>query len=199
MQLETAENLIVLLRQDKYRIQYKPVPQAKFWFATEIPLELPIGSECEVLIRENVFLMQGKYFTILQPLSGWLSFWQHRGGHCWAATAFVSVEPLNESSPIIQFECMKDPFVSTQSASSQYVYDFETAEYLSLFMQGFKTNLRDGYKHAHVADIRIRILNAISDRIDSAPLAFECLGNWLSECMIAEFDQRGLILPRIFI
>jgi hypothetical protein len=199
VQPEIAENLIVLLRQDKYQIQFKPIPQTNFWFATEIPPELPVGSELEVLVRENVIQTQGKYFTIAQPLSGWLSFWQHRGGHCWAATAFVSVEPLNESSPVIQFEWMKDPSVSTQFASSQYVYGFEMAEYLSFFMQGFKTNLRDGYQHEPVADIRIRILNVISDRIDSAPRAFECLGKWLSECMIAQFDQRGLILPMMII
>jgi hypothetical protein len=181
---KTAEELIDTLKQKNNLLRVEHNGNTKIWFSTEIPSDMPIGSDVVFLSRENITLPNNHYRSIVHPLSGWMSFWMHLGGHCWAATAFITISPLSNKIPAVEFEILVLPEGLPQEKKSQFQYGFADPSYLSHFQKGILASLSSPQDGHPIADINIRILNTISDQIDSAPKAFEKLGNRLIETLI---------------
>ncbi len=73
------------------------------------------------------------------------------------------------------------------------MYGFEAEDYLTYFCKGLLSGLLVPYISYPIADLKVHILNAISDRVDSAPKAFEYLDDWLTSAMIFQMYERDMI------
>ncbi len=191
MTYTTAGELLGQLKQKKHIYRAENAGNTFFWFSTHIPLELPLGNTIQHAFTENIPLPHKHHYTVLASLTGWMTFWKHLGGHCSAATAFISVNPKQEGKATASIELIEPP-LTTDVVASQQIYGLESDDYLSYLCKGLVVGLQTVLAHP-VADLTIRVLNTISDKVDSSPKAFEVLGQRLMEAMIIEMYRQELI------
>lgn len=160
------------------------------WFSTDLPTGLPVGTKKRVMARENVPLPYGHFRAISGGVSGWMSYWQHFGGNCYSATAFVSISPGDmKRSGLEVLLCESTHPVEV----GEDLYRFGLLEeYQSPFCTGILTGLQTLLSHP-VAGVRVEVLNAIEHAVDSTMKGFEFLGQWLTEALIIEMCRRDFI------
>lgn len=193
MTFPSADQLVERLKRRANLLRFERHGAVPIWFSTQIPADLPIGDQVRHITRDNITLPDNRYWTATNELSGWMTYWWHLGGHCYAATAFILVGPLNTSMPVVEIDLARPPGSTADETDGQCIYGFEAHDFLTYFCKGLLAGLSVPYIYDPVADLKVRILNAISDRIDSTPKAFEYLGEWLMSAVIFEMYKRDMI------
>lgn len=189
----SADQLAEHLKQKAHLLRIEYEGNTKVWFSNQIPPQLPIGDSTRHISTEQVALPRNRYLVTTNTLTGWMTFWRHTGPRCMAATAFISVSPLEAKEPVVDFESVELPMNLVVDSDTQWLYGFESKDYVSCLCKGLTEGLLAPYLGHPLADIRISILNALSHRVDSSAKAFEALGQWLMEAMIFEMYKRDWI------
>jgi hypothetical protein len=189
----SADHLAEQLKQRANLLRIEHAGNTKIWFSTEIPNQLPVQNKVHHVATERVALPYHHYFVTANSLAGWMTFWRHVGPRCVAATAFISISPLNSKQPIAEYEMTQAPANLIAENEAHWLYGFESENYLSYFCAGLTHGLLVSYLGHPLADVKISILNALSHRVDSSPKAFELLGQWLMEAMVFELYKRDWI------
>jgi hypothetical protein len=163
----------------------------KIWFSDEIPAELPVGNKIENISTESVSLPYNNYRVLTNDLTGWVIFWKHLGPRCMAAGAFISISPLNSQKAVAKIELSENNFMESDDA--HWMYGFESPDYIPYICKGLVNGLSMSCIDHPVADVKIRILNLLTHKVDTSPMAFEILGNYLMEAMVFEMYKRDWI------
>lgn len=186
-----AEQLLTVLRKRDYIREIAAHGNKKVWFSTDIPQNLPVGSNVKSLVEKEMNVPFGNYIQTKGKASGWMSYWRHTGPKCSSATAFVSILPAQEQRPILKISRC-EPMHKWINQSGERIQFGLHGEWLSAFNAGVENGLKSVLSNP-LANIEVRILNAIVDMQDSDLKAFELLGKWLIEQLTIELYRRGLI------
>lgn len=193
MTLIIASELVERLKLNANLLRVENYENTKVWFSTHIPAELPMGSKAIHVTTEKVPLPFNHYCVTANELSGWMTFSWHLGGHVSGATAFIAVSPLGAGRAIVEIELVEPLKDLVTSTNGRYLYGFESSDYLAFLGKGLISGLQTPTLMHPLADVKIRILNAISDKIDSSAKAFGTLGEWLIWALIFEMYKQGWI------
>ena len=186
-----AVDMLKNLRQNQNLYLISNHGNKKLWFAPNIPNTLPI-SEQAIPVKTEIFAPPSGIFNpILDNMAGWMSYDHHLGGKISSATAFISISPNNKAEPSVEFVLRNLPAVEWNTDSDRLVYGLDTA-YVTYFCTGVIQGLQTAFWHP-VADIKVEIISAITDMINSDLKAFERLGQWVTEALIVEMCKRSLI------
>ena len=185
-----AESLLSTLRQREHLREFSEKGNKKIWFSTTVPDILPIGHDIRALIRKELELPLGHYRETKGEITGWMSYWRHFGPKSSSATAFVSILPSHTQRPSMKItRC--EPMHNWDNKGERYQFGLG-GEWLSAFNVGVEQGLQSILSHP-LADVEIRIINAIVDGQESDLKAFEGLGKWLTEALTLELYKNGLI------
>lgn len=185
-----AESMLNNLRKRAYLHEYSVHGNKKVWFSTSVPPALPIGPDIRTLIRKEVPLPHGHYSETKGEVAGWMSYWRHFGAKCSSATAFVSILPLHAQQPLMHISRC-EPMPERDNNGGRYQFGL-SGEWLAAFNIGIEQGLQTVLSHP-LADVEVRILNAIVDGQESDLKAFEGLGRWLTEQLTIELYRERLI------
>lgn len=162
----------------------------KMWFSTQIPSGLPVGNQIETLKTVTIPSRFERYTAVSGEVSGWLSWWQHTGGKLSEATAFISLLPRpQEETGVAITRC--EP-IHRWEPNGDFLQFGLDREWLVAFMVGIEEGLQTALQHP-LANIEVRILNAIVDGRYSDLNAFQLTGKWLVEQLTTELYRRGFI------
>jgi hypothetical protein len=186
-----ASDILKTLRQNENLYLIANRGNKKLWFGTDIPDKLPISNQ-EFSVKIERFSPPGGIFKpVLANIAGWMSYDQHFDGKISSATAFILISPSDKSEPSVEFTLRKLPAIKWNLNQERLVYGLD-GEYFTYFCSGIMRGLQTVLWHP-VADIKVHILNAIIDTINSDLKAFENLGQWLTEALIVEMCRTSLI------
>ena len=186
----TAVEMLKNLRRNKnlYLISHRG--NKKVWFAPDIPGTLPISKQ-ETLEKTAEFSAPaGSFNSILDNIAGWMSYEHHLGPRISAATAFVLMSPTQKSKPSVEFTTRELSTVEWGNRG-RLVYGLDD-KYVAYFCAGVMQGLQTALRHP-VADVKVEILNAVTDTVNSNLKSFEHLGQWLAEALVVELCKRSLI------
>ena len=123
-----------------------------------------------------------------------MSYWHNTGPKYSPATASISMEPKNRKQATVDIVFCEPPQHSDAGSDRfQYWLAVPAGHHLLPFCKGITEGLQGIASH-RVADVRVRILNAVIDNIDSTARTFEVLGQRLTEALDIEMHRRGVIL-----
>ena len=185
-----AETLLNKLRKRENLLEYSVHGNKKIWFAKSIPSTLPIGSDSRILTRNNVPMPYGHYRRTEGDIAGWMSYSRHTGGKISSVTAFVSISPLSTQQPLLQVsQC--EPMGTWKHDGEIYQFGL-SGEWLAAFSTGIEQGVQAVLSHP-LADVEVKILNAIVDSQRSDLKAFEYLGQRLIEKLAIELYREYLV------
>ena len=185
----SAEQVVTQLRQERFRYRRPRDMQRAMWFATELPVGMPIGNSITRVLTQSIPITSDPFQTLEVPLTAWMSFRLPRSLRYADATAFIALRPCQQGLPTVRIEWLEPPHVEMDK--SLFVYglagDDRIWEYLCKgLMAGLQTNV-----DAPLADVDIQVLNIITHRVDSFPKAFEDLGQWLIEALGTKIGDQN--------
>ena len=189
----SADQLAERLKQKTNLLRIEHEGNTKVWFSPHVPDELPIGVSAHRLSTEKVALPYNHYFSLAHALTGWMIYWRHTGPRYVGAGAFISVSPLGAKKPVVDIELGEWSDTVTEDSQAQWLFGFESRDYVSYLCKGLTEGLLVSYLGHPLADVRIRLLNALSHKIDSSAMAFQVLGKWLMNALIFEMYKRDWI------
>jgi len=188
-----AEQIANQLKQKANLLRIEHSGNTQIWFSNETPANLPIANSFRNISSEKVPLPHNHYQVITNEIKGWLIFWKHLGPKCMAAGTFISISPLNSGKAVVTIELAELQTNSGENSDALWMYGFESENDISYLCKGITDGLLAPYIGHPLADVKIRILNSLTHKVDSSPKAFEVLGNYLMEAMIFELFKRDWI------
>ena len=179
--------MLQYLRQNENLYLISSRGNKKLWYKPNIPNTLPIGEQEMPVATEILTSSTGVFKPLPVSIAGWMSFDRHSGGRISSATAFVSFSPCGKAKPIIEISKRNWSPVEW-GKGSRLVYGLDDT-YMSHFCAGIMNGLLSTLSHP-VADIKVEILSAITDKVNASQRAFEGVGQWLAEALLIEMCKR---------
>ncbi len=106
MTFPSADQMLERLKERANLLRFERNGAVPIWFSTQIPADLPIGTNVRKIALDNIALQHNHYHSVNNELSGWMTYWWHRGGHSFAATAFITIASLNTSTQVVEIDFM---------------------------------------------------------------------------------------------
>jgi len=182
-----VNDILKVLRRNENIYNISNNGNKKVWFSLKKPEKLIIGDEI-LIHKEYIHLPFGHYTPVTAELFGCMSYWQHFGGRCSSATAYLSISPLQKNEGLVEVVWNKPSKVNKNGNVK-----FSTnEEYINSFCKGLVSGLQSVVSHP-IADVRITILGVSEDVVESNQMAFLNLGQWIVEALIIEMCREGLI------
>lgn len=182
-----AHEILESLKQNKNLYLISNNGNKKLWFSPKIPEALSEENIGQTIKVEQIPLPYGHFTPIHNGISGGMSYWQHLGGRCSSATAFIAVSPNHQNKGIVEIE-----WIEQEEAYSELYKFTANSKYINSFCEGLIKGLQTVVSHP-IADIRITIYGLIENNVESNQMAFLNLGQWITEALIIELCKVGFI------